>query len=102
MADTTAETPVSSPNLTLNNIGQFVCDTLQVPGCIVLTSNSDGTIGFTGSGVNNIRANEMLSVGIHINLSQHDARVLAGLAGKEAREAFEAIQAAGNDGGVPQ
>ena len=85
--------------LNLNNIAQFVCDALQVPGCIVLVSNEDNTIGFTGGGITNARANEMLSVGIHINLTQHDANVLAGRAGKEAQEAYERLITAENDKG---
>lgn len=74
------------PDLHAGNITPFVAHQLKIPGCIVLVSNEDGTIGLTAHGVNHARANEMLSVGIFMNLSQHYDAIRAGHAGAEAAE----------------
>jgi hypothetical protein len=74
---------------------QFVCDQLGVPGCIILISCADGSIGLSAHGVNHARANELLSVGIHINLTQHDQLVRAGAAGEAAQRQAEDIAVQG-------
>lgn len=74
------------PDLHFGNIAPFAAKRLAVPGVIVLVSNEDGTIGMTAHGINHARANEMLSVGIHLNLSQHYDLVRQGAAGKDAAE----------------
>ncbi len=79
------------PDLHFGNIAPFAAKRLAVPGVIVLVSNEDGTIGMTGHGVNHARANEMLSVGIHLNLSQHYDAIRAGAAGSEAKEHIDAL-----------
>lgn len=66
------------------NIAPFAAEQLKVPGVIVLISNEDGTIGMSAHGVNHSRANEMLSVGIYMNLEQHYDLVRLGAAGQEA------------------
>jgi len=81
-----AEIPSGIPDLHFGNIAAFATKRLAVAGVIVLVSNEDGTIGMTGHGVNHARANEMLSVGIHLNLSQHYDLVRQGAAGAEAAE----------------
>lgn len=86
-----AVTPAAVPDLHFGNIAPFLCKRLAVPGVIVLVSNEDGTIGTTGHGVNHARANEMLSVGIHLNLSQHYDAIRAGAAGAEAQEHIAAL-----------
>ncbi|CAJ0705873.1 hypothetical protein [Ralstonia holmesii] len=70
----------------LGNVAPAICKKLNVPGCVVLTLNENGTIGMTGHGVNHAKANELLSVGIHINLGQMENAIAAGAAGEEAQE----------------
>lgn len=74
------------PDLHFGNIAPFAAKRLAVPGVIVITSNEDGTIGLTAHGVNNARANEMLSVSIYLNLQQHYDHIRMGAAGQEAAE----------------
>lgn len=86
-----AAQPQKVPDLHFGNIAPFITKRLAVPGVIVLVSNEDGTIGMTGHGINHARANEMLSVGIHLNLSQHYNAIRAGAAGAEAQEHLAAL-----------
>lgn len=81
--------------LTLNTAPREICEQIGVPGCIVLVANVDGSIGFSAHGLNNIKANELLSVGIHINLSQHDLMVRAGAAGEDAQRVQASCDAEG-------
>lgn len=82
--------PETKKPLDLSSAPQLLCDELDVPGCIVIVAYPDGSIGFNGCGVNHAKANELLSVGIHINLSHHDAMVRDGAAGEVAqRRAIE-------------
>jgi len=74
-----------------DTIAQFVCDNLGIPGCVVLISCADGSIGLMAHGVNHAKANELLSVGIHINLTQHDQLVRAGAAGEAAQRQAEIL-----------
>lgn len=78
--------PELVPDLHLGNSAPFLAHRLAVPGCIVITSAEDGSIGLTAHGVNHARANEMLSVAIYMNLQQHYDLVRAGAAGPEAAE----------------
>lgn len=75
-----------SIDLHLGNAAPFLVKQLCVPGVVVLTSNADGTIGMCAHGVNHMQINDLLSVGIHINLSQHDEAVARGEAGKLAQD----------------
>lgn len=79
------------PDLHGGNIAPFAAHRLKVPGVIVLISNEDGTIGMSAHGVNHSRANEMLSVGIYMNLDQHYNLVREGAAGQDARDHIEAL-----------
>ncbi|WP_435607709.1 hypothetical protein [Pseudomonas knackmussii] len=63
-----------------------------IPGVICLFRDADGTVSFAGHGVNNSEANEMLSIGIFINLDQHYRNVEAGMAGPEAQRRNEEIK----------
>lgn len=76
----------SIPDLHFGNAPQFLAKRLAVPGVLILVLNDDGTVGLNGHGVNHAKANEMLSLGIHMNLTQHDDFVRKGHAGKEAAE----------------
>lgn len=70
----------------LGNVAPALCHKLKVAGCVVLTLNHDGTIGMTGHNVNHAKANELLSVGIHMNLTQMENAIARGEAGEEAQE----------------
>jgi hypothetical protein len=76
---------VALDEITLNNAADLIAEALKAKGCIVLVLNDDRTIGMTSSGINHYKANELLSVGIHINLSQHDEAVAKGEAGEAAQ-----------------
>lgn len=96
-----ADAVATTPDLHLGNFAPFACKKLGATGAIVLLRNPDGTIAMSAHGVNHFSANEMLSVGIHINLGQHDELVRAGAAGTEAKERQQAIDAdAANAGNV--
>ena len=73
------------PDLHPGNVAPAICHKLGVPGCILLTSNHDGTIMMIAHGINHARAAEMLSRGMQINLNQHDEFVRDGMAGAEAQ-----------------
>jgi hypothetical protein len=73
------------PDLHAGNVAPALCHKLCIPGCILLTSNADGTIMMIAHGVNHARANEMLSRGMQINLNQHDEFVRHGMAGADAQ-----------------
>ncbi len=90
MAEESKELP-ELPDLHLGNVAQAVCHKLCVPGAVVLLLNDDGTISMAAQGVNHFKANELLSVGIHLNLMQHDQAVLAGAAGEVAQEVAQRI-----------
>jgi len=82
-------------DITLQNAAQVCAEALQAKGCIVIIHNDDGTIGMTSTGVNHYKANELLSVGIHINLSQHDDAVRQGAAGEAAKATQLSIDGGG-------
>lgn len=82
-----------APDLHAGNVAPFVAHKLAAPGAIVLISNADGTVQLCSHGVNHARANEMLSVGIFINLDQHYSAVRDGGAGPEAAAQMQALDA---------
>lgn len=82
---------------TSNTVSARVAELLDIPGCLILESNADGTIGMTAHGINHARANEMLSVGIHMNLSQHYAAIRDGAAGPGAKELQREIDISNSD-----
>lgn len=81
----------STPDLHPGNVAPFLAKKLAVSGVIVLLSNEDGTVQLVAHGVNHARANEMLSVGIYVNLDQHYDAVRAGLAGEGAAAQQQAL-----------
>ena len=74
------------PDLHTGNIAAFATKQLGAAGAIVLVSHEDGTVSLSAHGVNHARSNEMLSIGIYINLDQHYGLVRQGAAGQEAAE----------------
>lgn len=76
---------IAFDEITLTNAAQVLTDALKAQGCIVLMLNDNGSIGMSSTGINHYKANELLSVGIHINLSQHDDAVREGAAGEVAQ-----------------
>jgi hypothetical protein len=81
--------------LDFSSAAQYVCEKLGVSGCVLVTSHPDGSVGFMGHGVNHAKANELLSVGIHINLTQHDQMVRDGAAGEDAQRKANLIREQG-------
>lgn len=68
-----------------NGLAEDTCEKLSAQGAIVLVLDQNGAIGITSHGVNHAKAVELLSVGIHLVLKQHDDAVAAGAAGPEAQ-----------------
>lgn len=79
------------PEPTLAGYPAQICEHLDAKGGIVLTQNHDGTVGMAAYGVNHFQTNSMLSLGIHINLTQHDQLVLEGAAGHKAQRIAEEL-----------
>lgn len=79
--------------LHIGNAAIAVAHKMKVKGCVIVTDNGDGTISFCGHGLNHAKTNELLSVAIHINLTQHDKMVAQGAAGSAAQAIEQAIQA---------
>jgi len=88
------------PDLHLGNAAAAVCHKLSAHAVVLLTLTKDGAITLTGHGVNHAMANEMLSRGIAMNYQQHDAAVLAGMAGEEAQQFARKLAEANAAGGV--
>lgn len=66
----------------------------QVEAVIVLLQHPNGSLSMATDGCNHATANSMLSLGIHLNLKQHDELVLAGAAGPAAQALAQEIEAA--------
>jgi|GEM_PF-2495560 len=77
----------------IGNMAVAVAHRLRAKGSIIILWNDDETISFCGHGMSHAKANELLSLGIHINLTQHDEAVRNGAAGAEAREVLEMVDA---------
>ena len=69
----------------LDKLPAAICEANNLSGVIILARDAQGTVQFCGHGVNISVANEMLSIGIYCNLSQHYEHVEQGLAGAEAQ-----------------
>ena len=96
MTNSASTAPGPNPgaiDLHAGNVAQFVAHRVAAPGSIVLISNADGTVQLCSHGVNHARANEMLSVGIFINLDQHYSAVRDGGAGPGAAAQMQALDA---------
>jgi len=85
MPDETMNQAPALPDLHPGNVAPLLCKKLCVPGVIVLLSNEDGSMMQIAHGVTHLRANEMLSRGMQINLNQHDEFVRQGLSGEAAQ-----------------
>jgi hypothetical protein len=69
-----------------NGLPEDTAEKLGAQGVIVLALDQNGAIGIASHGVNHAKAVELLSVGIHLVLGQHDAAVAAGAAGEDAQK----------------
>lgn len=76
----------------ISDLPKEICKANNLSGVIILTRDAQGTVQFTGHGVNNAVANEMLSIGIYCNLDQHYKYVEQGLAGDEAQRIAQQIK----------
>lgn len=101
MPDANQNQEVLIPDLHLGNLPAFAAQRLKVLAVVVLTLNEDGSIGFNGFGANHAKANEMLSVGIYMNLSSMYDAIRQGKAGQDAAAHLEAIEHF-QPSGVPQ
>lgn len=72
--------------LPLAAIPAKICQESGAAACIVLVADERGVTTLAMHGANHAQANDMLSLGIHMNLSQHDELILAGAAGEEAQK----------------
>ena len=65
---------------------------LGARSAVLLTQDENGVVTlYSSGGMTHAEINGVLSVGIHINLSDHDAQVLDGAAGQDARRIAESI-----------
>jgi len=85
-------------DLHLGNVSRIVAHMMKQPACIVLVRDEHGVISMSSHGVNHAVANEMLSVGIYSNLSQHYEAIRDGQAGAEAKEMQQEIDHRNNQG----
>ena len=79
------------PDLHLANAAGAVRHKLSARAVLLIVVTQDGAISLSADGANHALANDMLCRGIHLNLQQHDAAVLAGAAGEEAQAAARMI-----------
>lgn len=89
------DTPLT-PDLHMGNAPRFIAHMMKKSACIVITRDEDGVISMSAHGANHAVANEMLSVGIYSNLSQHYEAVRNGDAGAEAKEMQGEVDHANN------
>lgn len=80
----------------LSSYADTICKDFGVKGAVIVLLSENGSIYFSGHGVNHKQANDMLSLGIHANLKQHDLLVLAGGAGQEAQKDAVLIETLNN------
>lgn len=86
MSDETKPSQTLIADLHIGNAPRVVAHMMKVPSCIVITRDADGVVSMAAHGTNHANANEMLSIGIYSNLSQHYDEIRNGGAGAEARE----------------
>lgn len=96
MSDQKEKTLITDLHMT--NAPKIVAHMMKKSACIVLTRDDDGVISMSAHGANHAVANEMLSVGIYSNLSQHYEAVRNGDAGAEAKEMQGEVDHANNQG----
>jgi hypothetical protein len=77
------------------NIADLVRQCEKAQAALVLLKLPNGTVSMITAGFeSHADANNVLSLGIHMNLKQHDEFVLAGAAGEEAQVIAQEIEAA--------
>jgi len=79
---------------TISTLAVKIRQNLKVAAAIVIIQHEGGAISMVADGCNHAVANSMLSLGIHLNLKQHDEQVLAGAAGEAAQAAAQEIEEA--------
>lgn len=80
------------------NVARVAAHQLGGNGAVVLLSMPDGTVQVLAHGVDHSRANEMLSIGIYVNLDQHYQAIRQGVAGQDAAEHQQHIDHINNRG----
>lgn len=74
------------------NVADLLRQGENAKAVIVLMQHHDGTMSLVSNGCeSHAEANSMLSLGIHLNLKQHDELVLAGAAGAQAQAVAQAV-----------
>lgn len=76
----------------INTLAETIRKDLNEQAAIVIIQHHNGSLSMVVDGCNHAQANSMLSLGIHLNLKQHDELVLAGAAGKEAQDLAKEIE----------
>lgn len=76
-----------NPREIFDNSARSLAWALASKGAIVLVKDQDGRVGLVTHGFDtHAEVNELLTVGIHLNLTQHDQQVAQGAAGNEAQQ----------------
>ncbi len=69
-----------------------ICEEHGLRAAVVVVALPDGSYSIAATAnCGHAEVNHMLSLGIHMNLTDHDRQVLAGAAGPEAKAQAEAI-----------
>lgn len=69
-----------------------LCEEHGLLACVVVVQLPDGSFSMAAHGMNHFAVNHALSLGIHMNLTDHDRQVIAGAAGPEAQAFAREIQ----------
>ncbi|PUA19591.1 hypothetical protein [Glaciimonas sp. PCH181] len=77
---------------TISTLAVKIRQNLKGQAAIVIIQHHNGSISMVADGCNHAQANSMLSLGIHLNLKQHDEQVLAGAAGQDAQTLAQEIE----------
>jgi len=85
---------MSNPEQTINSIAEKIRAATDEQSVIVLIRHKNNSVSMLADGCGHAVANEMLALGIHINMKQYDAKVLAGEAGADAQAIAKEIEAA--------
>ncbi|WP_261541705.1 hypothetical protein [Burkholderia multivorans] len=84
--------PDSTPRYIGKALAAHAAERLGARSVVLLTQDENGVVTLYSHGATtHAEINGMLSVGIHINLSDHDAQVLGGAAGQEAMRTAQSI-----------
>jgi hypothetical protein len=84
--------PDSTPHYIGKALAANAVERLGARSAVLLTQDENGVVTLYSHGATtHAEINGVLSVGIHINLSDHDAQVLGGAAGQEAMQTAQSI-----------